>query len=84
MGSDIDPVRLAMARHNLGAAAVLCRADALHPVTRDAVVLVDPARRRGGQRRFRPDDYQPGLGQVLDCYRGRDLVVKCAPGIDFD
>ncbi len=87
VGSDIDLVRLAMARHNLGETAGLCRADALHPVTRDAVVLVDPARRRGGQRRFKPDDYQPGLRQVMDCYggsSGRDLVVKCAPGIDFD
>ena len=88
VGSDIDPVRLAMARHNLGVTdepwAGLCRADALHPVTRDAVVLVDPARRLGGRRRFKPDDYQPGLGQVMDCYRGADLVVKCAPGIDFD
>ena len=84
VGSDIDPVRLAMARHNLGSTAALCRADALHPVTRDTVVVVDPARRRDGQRRFRPDDYQPGLGQLMDCYSGRDLVVKCAPGIDFD
>jgi hypothetical protein len=84
VGSDIDPVRLAMARHNVGRRADLCRADALHPVTRDAVVVVDPARRSGGQRRFRPDDYQPGLGQLIDSYRGRDLVVKCAPGIDFD
>ena len=87
VGSDIDPVRLAMARHNLGETASLCRADALHPVTRDAVVLVDPARRRSGQRRFKPDDYQPGLRQVMDCYSGSsggDLVVKCAPGIDFD
>jgi THUMP domain-like len=87
VGSDIDPVRLAMARHNLGETAGLCRADALHPVTRDAVVLVDPARRRSGQRRFKPDDYQPGLRQVMDCYSGSSgggLVVKCAPGIDFD
>jgi THUMP domain-like len=84
VGSDIDPVRLAMARHNLGAGADLCRADALHPVTRDTVVLVDPGRRHGGRRRFSPDDYQPGLGQLIDGYRGRDLVVKCAPGIDFD
>jgi len=84
LGSDIDPVRLAMARHNLGAAADLCRADALHPVTRDAVVVVDPARRSGGRRRFKPDDYQPALGPLLDSYPGRDLAVKCSPGIDFD
>ncbi|OBA69893.1 SAM-dependent methyltransferase [Mycobacterium sp. 1554424.7] len=84
VGSDIDAVRLAMARHNLGASAYLCRADALHPVTRDAVVLVDPARRRRGRRRLRIDDYAPALGRVLDTYRDRDLVVKCAPGIDFE
>lgn len=84
VGSDIDPVRLAMAAHNLGSGGRLCRADALRPVTRDAVVVVDPARRSGGQRRFRPDDYQPGLGQLIDAYRERDLVVKCAPGMDFE
>ncbi len=84
VGSDIDPVRLAMARHNVGAAAGLCRADALHPITRDAVLVVDPARRAEGRRRLRIDDYRPGLGALLDAYRGRDFVVKCAPGIDFD
>jgi hypothetical protein len=84
VGSDIDPVRLSMARHNLGPSAHLCRADALHPVTRDAVVVVDPARRQDGRRRLRPDDYQPGLGRLIDTYRHRDFVVKCAPGIDFD
>ena len=87
LGSDIDPVRLAMARHNLGGAdqeVGLCRADALRPVTRDAVVIVDPARRQGGRRRFSPDDYEPALGPLLETYRGRDLVVKCAPGIDFE
>jgi THUMP domain-like len=84
MGSDIDPVRLAMARHNVGPAAGLCRADALRPVTRDAVVIVDPARRAGGHRQVRLDEHRPRLGELLDAYRGRDLVVKCAPGIDFD
>ncbi|WP_218060959.1 THUMP-like domain-containing protein [Mycobacterium malmoense] len=83
VGSDLDAVRLAMARHNLGEAAALCRADALAPVTRDAAVLVDPARRGGGRRRFRLDDYRPALGAVLDTYRGRDIIVKCSPGIDF-
>lgn len=84
VGSDIDPVRLAMARHNVGESAWICRADALRPVTRDAVLVVDPARRTEGRRRLRIDDYQPALGSLLDAYRGRDFVVKCAPGIDFE
>ena len=87
VGSDVDPVRLAMARHNLslgGVDVALCRADALAPVTRDTVVVADPARRRGGARRFDPRDYTPPLDRLLDVYAGRDLVVKCAPGIDFD
>lgn len=84
VGSDIDPVRLAMARHNVGEAALICRADALRPITRDAVLVADPARRVEGRRRLRVDDYRPGLGSLLDTYRDRDFVVKCAPGIDFD
>jgi THUMP domain-like len=83
LGSDLDPVRLAMARHNVPDAA-LCRADALVPVTRDTVVVADPARRSGGRRRFDPRDYTPGLDRLLDTYRNRDLVVKCSPGIDFE
>jgi hypothetical protein len=83
VGSDIDPVRLAMARHNV-ADVDLCRADALRPVTRNTVVLVDPARRSGGRRRFDPRDYTPAVDALLDVYRHRDLVVKSAPGIDFD
>lgn len=84
IGSDLDPVRLAMARHNLDAAVDLCRADALHPVTRDAAVIVDPARRSSGRRRFSVAEYQPALGPLLAAYRDRDLAVKCSPGIDFD
>ncbi|MEB3049767.1 class I SAM-dependent methyltransferase [Mycolicibacter sp. MYC123] len=83
IGSDIDPIRLAMAQHNLPGVPLL-RADALAPVTRDTVVLADPARRSGGRRRFDPADYQPALDRLLDTYAGRDLVVKAAPGIDFD
>jgi hypothetical protein len=83
VGSDIDPVRLAMAAHNVPGVD-LCRADALRPVTRDAVIVVDPARRSGGRRRFNPADYTPPLDALLDVYRDRDLVVKCSPGIGFD
>ncbi len=85
VGSDLDPVRLAMARHNLGGAVALCRADALMPITRDdTVVIADPARRSGGRRRFDPRDYSPPLDALLAAHRARQLVVKCAPGIDFD
>jgi hypothetical protein len=83
IGSDLDAVRLAMARHNVGAHALLCRADALRPITRDAVVVVDPARRSSGRRKFDPRDYAPPLDELLAVYRDRDLVVKCAPGVDF-
>jgi predicted RNA methylase len=83
VGSDVDPVRLAMARHNVDDVD-LCRADALRPVTRAAVVLLDPARRSGGRRRFDPRAYTPALDTVLDVYRDRDIAVKCAPGIDFE
>jgi hypothetical protein len=82
VGSDIDAVRLAMARHNVGD-VVLLRADALRPVTRDTVVLADPGRRRSGRRRFDPRDYIPPLDGLLDVYRDRDLVVKYSPGVDF-
>jgi len=84
LGSDVDEVRLAMARHNLAGRVPLCRADALRPVSRDAVVLLDPSRRAGGRRRFNPRTYLPPLDQLIDTYRERATVIKCAPGIDFD
>jgi hypothetical protein len=87
VGSDLDPVRLAMARHNLadgGPGVELCRADALRPVTRDTVVVADPARRSGGRRRFDPRAYAPPLDQLFETYANRDMVVKCAPGADFE
>ena len=83
IGSDLDPVRLAMARHNVpGAALVL--ADALSPVTRDTAVFADPARRDArGRRRWQPGDFAPALDAVASVYSGRPLVVKTAPGMDF-
>jgi THUMP domain-like len=83
LGSDIDPVRLAMARHNV-AGVPLLRADALRPVSRNTVVFADPGRRAAGRRRFDPRDHRPPLDALLDTYGDRDLVVKCSPGIDFD
>ncbi|KAA0024180.1 THUMP-like domain-containing protein [Antrihabitans cavernicola] len=83
LGSDLDPVRLRMAAHNVPGAGLL-RADALHPSSRGTVVIADPARRSGGRRTHDPAQLQPPLPDLLDAYRGRDLAVKCAPGLDFD
>lgn len=88
VGSDIDEVRLAMARHNCasaGVAPMLIRADALRPTSAGTVVLADPARRdAGGRRRWHPDALVPSLTALAEVYRDRELVVKCAPGLDFD
>lgn len=86
VGSDVDPVRMAMAEHNCvraGTRPGLLRADALRPATRDTVVVADPARRDStGRRNSRPADFRPPLDELARTYSGRGLVVKCAPGID--
>lgn len=89
VGSDLDPIRLAMAAHNLGATgAHLLRADALRPATRGTVVFADPARRdRAGRRRWRVADFVPSLAELAAAHAGPaspGLVAKCAPGLDFD
>ena len=83
MGSDLDMSRLIMARHNLGQEAWLAQADALRPVTSDGVVVADPARRAGGRRITDPAQLLPPLPDLLDAQAGREMAVKCAPGIDY-
>lgn len=86
VGSDLDPVRAAMAAHNVPAAHVLV-ADALVPPTargNDLVVVADPARRAGGRRLDDPAALSPPLPALLDVLDGADFAVKCAPGLDFD
>ena len=83
LGSDLDPVRLAMARNNVPGQLVV-RADALRPVSRAGAVTADPARRdSAGRRRWHPADFVPPLDELAEVYAGVDLAVKCAPGIDF-
>lgn len=89
LGSDVDPVRLAMARHNVPDVP-LVRADALAPVTRSAVLVADPGRRSSaGRRVWRPDAFTPPLDALVDAASqglgagGRDLVVSTTPGLDF-
>ncbi len=85
VGSDLDPVRIAMAQHNLrGTRALLARADALRPTTRSSAVVADPARRdSAGRRTWKAADLVPRLDELFEAYAGRDLAVKCAPGLDF-
>lgn len=83
LGSDLDAARLIMARHNLGPTAWLVRADALAPVSTGGVVVADPARRAGGKRITDPAKLLPPLPDVLEAHSGRELAVKCAPGIDY-
>jgi hypothetical protein len=87
VGSDVDPVRLEMARHNGLAAGVafgLARADALRPASRSGVVVADPARRdSAGRRAWKPADFAPPLDGLVEAYPGRPLAIKCAPGLDF-
>ncbi|MGW4324287.1 THUMP-like domain-containing protein [Nocardia sp. NPDC004573] len=63
---------------------MLARADALRPSSRDTVIIADPARRADGRRTHDPAKLQPPLPDLLAAYAGRDLAVKCAPGLDFD
>jgi hypothetical protein len=83
LGSDLDSVRLAMAAANVPAAG-LVRADALVPISRDTVIVADPARRADGRRTHDPRRLDPPLPALLDAYADRDIAVKCAPGLDFD
>ncbi|MBF6336226.1 class I SAM-dependent methyltransferase [Nocardia abscessus] len=63
---------------------LLARADALRPSSRDTVIIADPARRADGRRTHDPAKLSPPLPDLLAAYTGRDLAVKCAPGLDFD
>ncbi|MDT7782770.1 MAG: hypothetical protein QOF58_1189 [Pseudonocardiales bacterium] len=83
IGSDLDPVRLAMARNNVPGQLVV-QADALRPVSRAGAVTADPARRdSSGRRKWHPQDFVPPLDELSSIYSHVDLAVKCAPGIDF-
>ncbi len=95
-GSDLDPLRVAMAEANAAAYGVEANvtfrlADArTFQAPAGAVLFFDPARRRTSRtdtrrRVFHPDDYEPPLS-LVERWLGHTagFGVKVAPGIDYD
>ncbi|MEL7236790.1 MAG: class I SAM-dependent methyltransferase, partial [Chloroflexota bacterium] len=87
-GIDIDPVRIAIARHNaqkLDYPLEFIIADVTKAQLPDAdTVFFDPARRdEYGKRIYDVDKYIPPLSLVRDLRRSYDLVIsKLSPGIE--
>ena len=83
-GVDLDAVRVAVAEANLnvlGLPGAVAVADATRvDVSPFDVAFADPARRTGGGRTFRADEWQPPWSFVERLLTG-DACVKVAPGI---
>lgn len=84
LGSDLDPVRARMARHNLAGAAPVVVADALRPVSRGLLPYADPARRTTGGRRITSADTLPSVADLDTVWAHRPPVLRVSPGIDYD
>jgi len=87
VGSDLDQVRLAMARHNLtasGLPARLLAADALTRTTRGLLGYADPARRTSTGRRITSADTVPSIADLDAAHPQRPPVLRVPPGIDYD
>ncbi len=87
---DQDPLRLAMAAHNLAAYGLAERAEWVTadletwPLPPLAGFFFDPARRAGGRRRFSVRDYQPPLSRVHTWLAQAPAGgVKISPGVDL-
>lgn len=85
-GSDLDAVRLAMARHNLtaeGQTARLVRADACTVTSRHTLRYADPARRDASGRRISSTDTVPPVADLLAADPQHPPVLRLPPGIDY-
>ncbi|MCY3575526.1 MAG: methyltransferase domain-containing protein [Chloroflexota bacterium] len=86
-GLDIDPVRIAIARHNasllrLPARFSVCDIRAGIPSAYDAIFF-DPARRDSQDRRIQHvEAYIPPLSLARK-WRAREIAVKLSPGVDL-
>lgn len=82
LGSDLDPVRLAMSVVNVPQVTVV-RADALAPPSRGLLRYADPARRADG-RRITSGATEPAVADLDAVYADRPPVLRLPPGIDYD
>ncbi len=89
VGSDLDPVRLAMAAHNLatvgpaGLPRRLLRADARTATTRGLLRYADPARRDATGRRITSADTIPSVADLDAADPAHLPVLRLPPGIDY-
>lgn len=82
-GVDADPLTAACAALNVPDATVTCGDARDFDLSRVDAVFCDPARRSGGRRVFRPEDYSPPWDWVTALpARIPHTVLKLAPGID--
>ena len=87
LGLDIDPVRIAIARHNAAATGISADFETAD-VTRGLPdgfngIFYDPARRDAhGRRIFDVERYQPPLS-LIQQWRAQEIVVKLSPGVQI-
>lgn len=87
VGSDLDPVRVLMARHNLLASGLTPRvvvADALARATHGLLGYADPARRDGSGRRITSASTVPTVADLDRLHAERPPVLRLPPGIDYE
>lgn len=88
LGLDIDPVRIAIARHNAGVVGLTNARFEQHDVKQGIpagyhAVFYDPARRdHEGRRIFDVEAYIPPLSLVQD-WGAPTIAVKLSPGVDM-
>jgi len=87
VGSDLDPVRVLMARHNLVASGLPSRVfvgDALTRTSRGLLGYADPARRDGTGRRITSVSTLPSVADLDAVHARRPPVLRLPPGINYD
>ena len=87
-GLDIDPVRIAIARHNAQVHKSTAKFEVADirdiQVTEQSTVFFDPARRdANGKRLYDVEQYQPPLSLIKQWRSAGQIIVKLSPGVDL-